>query len=134
MNAPIDMRCRRALRVAVWLAAMTTLGCHAREVEPTAHDATPTLEGDPDDPDAGPPAILREGAIATIQAALRERGYAVPHTGKIDEATTKALLAFQAAEDLARTGFPDHETMRRLGLDSEDWFVARDDAKPPAEG
>jgi peptidoglycan hydrolase-like protein with peptidoglycan-binding domain len=134
MNFTIDARCRRALRLGAWLAVMTTLGCHAREVEPTAHEATSTLEGDPDDPDAGPPAILREGAIATIQAALRERGYAVTQTGKLDEATTDALLAFQAAEDLARTGFPDHETMRRLGLDSEEWFVARDDAKSPDEG
>lgn len=133
MSVPIDLRCPGALRVGAMLAVMATLGCHAQDVEPTAHEATPTLEGDPDDPDAGPPSILREGAIATLQAALRERGYPVPNTGKLDAATTDALLAFQAAEDLARTGFPDHETMRRLGLESEDWFVARDDAKPPDE-
>lgn len=61
-----------------------------------------------------------------IQEALAERGYlAKDHrTGELDEPTSAALRKFQAEEELARTGYPDRETVRKLGLSIAKVFKA----------
>lgn len=53
-----------------------------------------------------------------IQEALAERGYLSKdhQTGELDAETSAALRRFQAAEEVARTGYPDRETVRKLGL------------------
>ncbi|MCA1940532.1 MAG: N-acetylmuramoyl-L-alanine amidase [Caenispirillum bisanense] len=51
------------------------------------------------------------GSIAEVQAALADIGYAVPRSGALDEATSKAIIAFQRhyrPADLS--GMPDAET------------------------
>jgi peptidoglycan hydrolase-like protein with peptidoglycan-binding domain len=69
---------------------------------------------------SSPKALLAEGAIADIQEALEARGYLGRHrAGELDDATSTALRALQRDEGLAETGFPDRETLRKLGIDPE---------------
>jgi peptidoglycan hydrolase-like protein with peptidoglycan-binding domain len=51
-----------------------------------------------------------------LAAALRQRGFL---SADAPEGTTLngALRAFQKSEDLPQTGYPDDETLRRLGID-----------------
>jgi hypothetical protein len=61
-----------------------------------------------------------------IQEALADRGYlAKDHrTGQLDAETSAALRKFQEKEELARTGYPDRETVRKLGLSIAKVFKA----------
>jgi hypothetical protein len=79
----------------------------------------PPREGRPRVP-ASPEALLAEGAVSEIQRALARRGLLGRHAeGELDDATAAALRRFQKEEGLAQTGFPDRETLRRLGVDPE---------------
>ncbi len=69
---------------------------------------------------ASPAGLMVPGAVEKIQDALRHRGLLEePANGQLDDATTHALMAFQQHEALARTGAPDRETLRHLGLKPE---------------
>ena len=60
---------------------------------------------------------MRPEGPLLIQRALGKTGYLHEHeTGKLDEETTGALRKFQADQHLARTGAPDRDTLRKLGL------------------
>jgi hypothetical protein len=79
----------------------------------------PPKEGRPRVP-ASPEALLAEGAVSEIQRALDARELLGEHArGELDAPTSAALRRFQEEEGLAQTGFPDRETLRRLGLDPE---------------
>jgi hypothetical protein len=79
----------------------------------------PPKEGRPRVP-AAPEALLAEGAVTEIQRALAGRGLLGKHMdGELDAPTSAALRKFQRQEELAQTGFPDRETLRRLGIDPE---------------
>jgi peptidoglycan hydrolase-like protein with peptidoglycan-binding domain len=87
---------------------------------------------------AGPGGLLVPGAVKQIQNALASRGYldlSSVKPDKIDEPTSAAVRRFQSDQGIARTGNPDHETVRRLGLDAEALFrksAAVKDATPAA--
>jgi len=49
-------------------------------------------------------------------------GVLAAQLGDIDAETSAAVRKFQSAEGIARTGNPDHETVRRLGLDPDQLF------------
>ena len=71
---------------------------------------------------ASPGALFAPGGVEKLQKALADRGYLdldAANKGDIDEATSAALRKFQSDEGIARTGNPDHETIRRLGLDPD---------------
>ena len=69
---------------------------------------------------ASPQSLLAEGAVARIQEALGDRGYLGQHrAGTLDAATSAAIRKFQGAQGLAETGFPDRETLAKLGIDPE---------------
>jgi hypothetical protein len=101
--------------------------------EPEAPDkpserGVPPAAGRPRVP-ASPEALLAEGAVGKIQEALGERGYLGPHRrGELDDATSRALRKFQGDEGLAETGFPDRETLSRLGLDPDTAYGRAEDA------
>jgi peptidoglycan hydrolase-like protein with peptidoglycan-binding domain len=79
----------------------------------------PPAEGRPRVP-AAPEALLAEGAVGEIQRALADRGLLGKHQqGELDGPTSAAIRRFQQEEELAQTGFPDRETLRRLGIDPE---------------
>jgi hypothetical protein len=53
-----------------------------------------------------------------IQEGLAQKGYLSNHrSGSLDDKTRDALQRFQADHGLPRTGAPDRETLRKLGLD-----------------
>jgi hypothetical protein len=79
----------------------------------------PPAEGRPRAP-SSPEALLAEGAVGRIQRALADRGLLGKHVeGELDRPTSTALAQFQESEGLAATGFPDRETLHRLGIDPE---------------
>ncbi|HEX9401992.1 MAG TPA: peptidoglycan-binding domain-containing protein [Anaeromyxobacter sp.] len=58
-----------------------------------------------------------------MQRALASRGLLHAHRdGALDASTSAALQKFQRDEGLAATGFPDRETLRRLGIDPEEAY------------
>ena len=74
---------------------------------------------------ASPGGLLVPGGVEQIQKALASRGYLdmdAVKVGDIDARTSAALRRFQGDADLARTGNPDHETVRKLGLDPDELF------------
>src|ERR1700704_5139882 len=84
---------------------------------------------------ASPGGVLVPGAVERIQQALAARGYLDPRAakrGQIDDATASAIRKLQSDQDIARTGFPDHETVRRLGLDPDRLFRRSADAGSPS--
>jgi peptidoglycan hydrolase-like protein with peptidoglycan-binding domain len=86
----------------------------ARPVKP----GHPPLAAAPDD-------LFLPGAVERIQQALAERGYlalSAVQPGRLDRVTSAAVRKFQSDQGLARTGIPDHETVRRLGLDPDALF------------
>jgi len=74
---------------------------------------------------ASPGGLLVPGAVERIQEGLAARGYLdlrAAKRGEIDDATASAIRKVQSDQGIARTGFPDHETVRRLGLDPDRLF------------
>jgi peptidoglycan hydrolase-like protein with peptidoglycan-binding domain len=104
----------------------------AGEQPPGAGTGRKAVKAAPDRPPvpATPGALLDEGGATEIQRALADRGYLA--TGakgdSLDAATAAALRRFQQDEGLAQTGFPDRETLRRLGLDPQAVYRTTDDA------
>jgi hypothetical protein len=76
---------------------------------------------------SSPQGVFEPGAIRTIQAALSRRGGASPATGTLAGATEHQLTDFQEGEGLPATGFPDRETLRRLGLSVDDLYRSNRD-------
>lgn len=69
---------------------------------------------------ASPEALFAPGAVKEIQRTLADRGFLGAHReGELDDATSRAVRKFQASEQLAETGFPDRETLQKLGVDPE---------------
>jgi hypothetical protein len=77
-----------------------------------------------------PETLIVPGQLKRIQEKLHERGLlkAQP-TGTLDEATSTALKRLQKDADLPETGLPDHETVRKLGLDPNDVFASSSKSK-----
>lgn len=129
------------MRTRIILAATVAacVGCiHSKEVEhgvpkeqpqaprqPPKETRPPAEEGRPELSTSAEGLMLPQGP-QLIQEALVKRGYLSPdhHTGKLDEETSAAIRQFQTAEHVARTGYPDRETVRRLGLGVDQVFKA----------
>jgi hypothetical protein len=74
---------------------------------------------------AAPEDLFVNGGVERIQDALAARGCldrASAARGVIDAVTSAAVRRCQAELNLARTGVPDHETARTLGLDPDALF------------
>jgi hypothetical protein len=89
--------------------------------------AKPRDEGTADTPiPRNPAAALEHGQLKEIQRRLAQRKLLGEHEeGNLDEPTRVALRRLQKAEDLPETGLPDHETVRKLGLDPDQVFAKR---------
>ena len=66
-----------------------------------------------------PEGLLTPGAEQKIHDKLSAGGFM---KGDANASTGAALRRFQAEHDLPSTGVPDHETVRRLGLNPGDLF------------
>jgi hypothetical protein len=76
-----------------------------------------------------PVAALEKGQLRRIQEALAKKNLLGEHrSGDLDDATRRALRRLQHDSDLPETGLPDHETVRKLGLDPDEVFTKRQDA------
>jgi hypothetical protein len=73
-----------------------------------------------------PAGQLEEGAVKKIQDRLAAEDFIKEDqkSGQLDERTTEGLRKFQKSRDLAATGTPDQETVRKLGLDPKQIFRA----------
>ncbi len=72
---------------------------------------------------------MAPGSQDAIAQALRKRGLLASDASSSKELEA-ALRAFQESQGLAATGFPDHETLRKLGIDPR--TVDKTAAKPDA--
>jgi len=81
---------------------------------------------------AGPEGLFVPGGVEQVQNALAHKGYldmGEAKKGEIDAQTSAAVRKFQSDQGIARTGNPDHETLRRLGLDPDKLFRKAEDVK-----
>jgi hypothetical protein len=74
-------------------------------------------------------AMFKPDGLKLLQRALTRPDAEVPETGLLDAATQTALLAFQTEKHLPRTGLPDFETLRLLGVKPDALYRH----EPPAE-
>jgi peptidoglycan hydrolase-like protein with peptidoglycan-binding domain len=102
-------------------------GCHAHQVQAKQT----TLETPPKEPQVSserpvrttPGGMLDPVAMRKVQSALSKHGVSAPSSGQLDEETQAALRKFQAKEQIAKTGMPDYDTLRRLGLDPKTIYL-----------
>ena len=75
---------------------------------------------------SSPSGLLQSGAAKQIQERLAALGFLDDEktSGAIDDSTGAALRKFQQSRDLAATGTPDQETVRKLDLDPKQIFRA----------
>jgi hypothetical protein len=81
---------------------------------------------------AGPDGLFVPGGVEKVQNALASKGYldmSKAEKGRIDAETSAGVRKFQEDQGIARTGNPDHETARRLGLDADALFRKSEDTK-----
>lgn len=68
---------------------------------------------------ASPSELMNPDSQRKISQALESKGFAERDDLK-GEQLSAALRKFQESQGLAATGFPDHETLRRLGIDAKE--------------
>jgi hypothetical protein len=112
-----------------WMALLllAVAGCHAHQVQAKQT----TMEAPPKEPQVSserpvrttPGGMLDPKAMRQLQSALSRHGVQAPSSGPLDEETQAALRKFQAREQMAQTGMPDYDTLRRLGLDPKKLYL-----------
>jgi hypothetical protein len=120
--------------VACQTRRVASTGETDREAPPTAGEERSGARARTDD--AGPPVpatpdgLLAPGGARRVQEALVARGHlGAARSDEIDDATSAALRRLQREEGLAATGFPDRETLRRLGLDPAEVYARHEDER-----
>ena len=114
------------MRRVAW-ALVLLGGCHAHQVG----EQRQTMEGPPKAEEVGsarpvrstPGGMLDEKAVTRIQHALNAHGEKIAVSGKLDHATQASLKNFQRRQSQPQTGFPDFDTLRRLGLSAQDIYL-----------
>ena len=71
---------------------------------------------------SSPTDALTHDGLIRVEKALVVRGYLDQERPSFDERVKDAMAKFQKKEGLPSTGAPDRETIRRLGLHTEDVF------------
>ena len=131
------MTVAETLRIAFFVLAL--VGCaHAKTTEPAEPEAAEKPSSTERAPRTGklrvaptgdqpkttplaqaPEGLLTPGAEQKIHDKLSAGGFMKEDA---NASIGAALRRFQAAHDLPSTGVPDHETVRRLGLNPDDLF------------
>jgi len=144
----------RSFPIALTAMALMFGGCHAHQVagnhrpesaaSAKSAQAHPTKEA-PDKRAAAkqsrqvssarpvrttPEGFLNAERVRKIQSALSKRGPRVAETGQMDSATQAALVAFQKKNAQPATGFPDFDTLKRLGLEPQQIYLNPSGSKP----
>jgi hypothetical protein len=89
-------------------------GSRGSELHPGDKKAVPVA--------TSPKALLAPGADDEIRERLEAEGFLAADAKPSDAAMREGLRRFQRAKDLPATGTPDHETVKRLGLDPDKTF------------
>ena len=84
----------------------------ARKVPPKTPPGHPPLA-------ASPSELMQPGSQEKIADALKGKGFADREDLR-GEQLAAAIRKFQKSQGLAETGFPDHETLLRLGIDPKE--------------
>ena len=84
----------------------------ARAVTPKTEAGHPPLAASPDE-------LMRPDAVGKISQALAAKGFLSGNDPSSTE-FLEAVKKFQRSQGLAATGFADHETLMRLGLNPKD--------------
>jgi len=87
----------------------TEAAARARKVTPKTPAGHPPLA-------ASPSELMQPGSQEKIARALKSKGV-VDREDVRGEQLSAGLRKFQESQGLAATGFPDHETLLRLGID-----------------
>jgi hypothetical protein len=120
------------MRRVLWIPLVALAACHAHQTAgQNGKEAQQTLEKPPDTKQVAsarpvrttPGGMLDPQSIKQIQGKLSARGFKVAESGELDQPTEAALRQFQKHEQMASTGLPDFDTLRRLGLDPKKMYV-----------
>jgi len=130
------------MRRVLWIPLVALAACHAHQTaSQNGKEAQQTLEKPPETKQVSsarpvrttPGGMLDPQSMKQIQGKLSGKGFKVAESGQLDEATEAALRKFQKHEQIASTGLPDFDTLRRLGLDPKKMYLGgtkrRDEAK-----
>lgn len=98
-------------------------------------EARPPVEEGRPELSVSPQGLMHPEGPRLIQQALTKHGYlpAAHQNGALDKETSAALRKFQGDEQLAKTGAPDRETVRRLGVPLDKVFRSSTHGEPSAE-
>lgn len=115
------------MRRTIWLALLCAAGCHAHQVAQHRE----SMKSPPKQEEVSsarpvrttPGGMLDPQSMHEVQRALGRHGEKVDESGQLDDATQAALKRFQRKQDQPATGFPDYDTLRRLGLDPRDIYL-----------
>ncbi|MCA1665198.1 MAG: peptidoglycan-binding protein [Myxococcales bacterium] len=126
----------------LWIPLLALTACHAHQTAAqNGKEAQQTLEKPPETKQVAsarpvrttPGGMLDPQSMKQIQAKLSARGFKTSESGQLDQQTEAALRQFQKHEQMASTGLPDFDTLRRLGLDPKKLYLGgtqrRDEAK-----
>ncbi|HEX4461185.1 MAG TPA: peptidoglycan-binding domain-containing protein [Polyangia bacterium] len=125
----------------IWLLPLFVVAaCHAHTVQ----GKQTTLETPPKEPQVAserpvrttPGGMLDPKSMRMLQGALNRHGVNTPTSGQLDDETQASLRKFQRREQMAATGMPDFDTLRKLGLDPKTIYLGgtkRADAKTAHE-
>src|SRR5438270_4911683 len=120
------------MRRLLWIALVVVAACHAHETAAgNGKERAQTMEQPPDTVQVSsarpvrttPGGMLDPKSVRQVQSKLSGKGFKVAENGQLDEATEAALRKFQAREQIAATGLPDFDTLRRLGLDPKEIYL-----------
>jgi Putative peptidoglycan binding domain len=137
------------VELAVACTLLVTIGCahtsdtgKAADVKnptaPQSSDGAPSRKATPKKPPGQPPLaaspseLMSPGSQKKISEALKSKGFADRDDLK-GEKLSAALRKFQQSEGLAATGFADHETLLRLGLDPKEVDTSLESFSGPAD-
>lgn len=98
-----------------------------KKIEPKSQSGVPLA--------SSPDGMMKPDGAAKIRQALIERGYMQgASAGSFDQKTSNALQKFQSDHELARTGAPDRETLKALGLSPDEVLRRSDDEGETNQG
>ncbi len=121
------------MRRVLWIpfALVAVAGCHAHTTAAQNGKRQDQLEKPPEVPQVSsarpvrttPGGMLDDKSVKELQSALDKRGFKTSDSGELDEETQAALRKFQKHEQLAATGLPDYDSLRKLGLNPKSVYL-----------
>src|ERR1700750_661869 len=128
-------RRRERVGLAVGAVLLLGLGCAHSSHPGSAHEASSPAPRKPQGHPplaASPSGLIDPGSQQKIARALKDKGV-VERDDIRGEQLSAGLRKFQESQGLAATGFADHETLRRLGIDPKEVDESLESFTKPGE-